>query len=235
MAKGDRKGLPTKKKVVSRVTKSGKMSIYSQSYHLNPFKKSGNKNKSPKQEGDAGNKADLIVEKMRTRPAIDKRATVEGMLTSVDPKRSIGYLKTDKICSKLKSIQDVEILSKNLLQNSLSGLKYTDSVHDINKVNEHTKIFNNIPETPEAYSVVLKDLINNRSKMANHVFSSLIYSLKNHPLIEKVLSGKMKSESYDKDDLLHDWKVQYSNPVSQIINYYNGDLSDNYRATATNL
>jgi hypothetical protein len=203
MAKGDRKGLPVEKKMVSRLSKSGKLSTYSQNYHLNPFKKSTD-TKNKKIDQSTGNRADKIAEILKTKPATDKRATVEGMLTSVNPEKTIGYKKTAKISSKLKSLKDVKMLSDGLLKKSLSSLKSIKTVNDINKVNEHNKIFNNIPETPEAYSVVLKDLIDNKGKMANNAFSSIIHSMKNHNLVESTLSGSMKSESYDKDDLLHD-------------------------------
>lgn len=234
MAKGDRKGLPTEKKMVSRVAKSGKLSIYTQGYHLNPFKKSTDK-KNKKIDQDSGNRAERIAQTLKTKPATDKRATVEGMLNSVNPQSPLGYKKITKISSKLKSLKDVNMLSDGLLKKSLGTLKSTNTVSDINKVNEHSKLFNNIPETTEAYSVVLNDLVSNKSKMANNAFSSIINSMKNHSLIESTLSSKMKSESYDKDDLLHDWKIEYSNPLSQVMNYYDGDLSDNLRAIIANI
>jgi len=232
MAKGDRKGLPIKKKAVTRITKSGKFSSYTQSYHLNPFKKQSNKNK-------AGavplTKADRIAEKMKSKPAIDKRASMEATLSNVNPTNTIGSLKVDKICSKLKTIQDVQTLTSNLLDNSFKTLNAITTKKDITKINEHSRLLNNIPNTTEAYSTVVGSLMRSKNRMAPEAFSSLIFSFNDHALLEKTFTNRAKSEAYMIDELRHDWEVEYTNPLTHVTNYYSGDLGDNLRGVVNNL
>lgn len=231
MAAGDRKGLPIKRKAVTRVSKSGKFSSYTQAYHLNPFKKTSSKD-SPKQDAAALNKADRLVDKMKTRPAIDKRATIEGMVSTIDPMESMGLLKADKICSKLKTLQDVQSLRTNYLDSSLKSMNGTPTTENSRKINEHIKLFNNIPATPESYTVALGALIANKSNIHPGTFAALAHSFSNHDVVERAITKNFsKKESYDSDEFYHDWKVDYGNPVSHVINYYNGDMGDNLKST----
>jgi hypothetical protein len=204
MAKGSRKGLPGKKKVVSRVSKSGKFSTYTQLYHMNPFKKTSS-GKGRKQQDKGGSSfADDISLKMKELPAINKRASIEGTLQGVNPSQPMGSYKTDIVISKLKSPADVKMLSNAYLSESLPKLNSVDSPQSKLMVNEHSQIFNNIPANRESYTTVINDLINNKSTMDKKAFSSIIYSMSDHKLVEDILKNPNKKEAYDSNDLLHD-------------------------------
>ena len=197
-----RKGLPIKKMAVTRLTKGGKFSSYTQAYHTNPFKK--------EKKGDdaapsvALNKAELMADKMKTRPSIDKRSSMAAMVQTLTPSDNIGLVKTNKLCSKLKTLQDVKELTSNFLDNSFKKLQFITTDKDITRINEHSKILNNIPPTKEAYEVAVGSLVRNKKFMAPEAFSSLIYSFSDHKLLEQSLSNNIKSEAYTIDELKHD-------------------------------
>jgi hypothetical protein len=204
MAKGSRKGLPGKKKVVSRLSKSGKFSTYSQLYHMNPFKKTSSNKGRKQQEKSKSSVADSIVSKMKDLPAINKRSSIEGTIKNINVNEPMGSYQTNLLVSKLKSPADVNMLSEAYLSQTLPKMNTIDTNSSKKMVNEHTKIFNNIPNNRESYKSIINELLKNKSTMSEHAFSSLLFSMEDHQLVENILKNPNKKEAYEIDNLLED-------------------------------
>jgi len=200
-----RKGLPTKRKMVSRLSKTGKLSTYSQRYHLNPFKRTSSKDRGSKAAALASNKVSTIVNNFKKKPGINRKASIDAVIKTSNNNAPNGVESTRLLSSKIKSDKDVKKLSTDFLSSSLSQIGPINNTQSGLMANEHSLLINNIPETEISYNTVISTLLNNRLRMDDRAFSHIIGSFSNHKLLESVLQNtSLKSEAYDKEDLLHD-------------------------------
>ncbi len=206
MAPGiSRKGLPTKKLVVSRLTSKGKLSTYTQGYHLNPFQKTTSHGGGRLGSTHTSERADAIVSNLKKNVANLKKQSLSTILSS-HTGQSLGKQTTNAILSKVRSDKDVKILANEHFAKSLSTISSVDTKTRDQIVNENSKILNNIKPTESAYTDLLDQFIKNKNKIDDVSFSNMLTSFADHNLLESVISGgrSNKNESYDNDELLHD-------------------------------
>ena len=202
---GSKKGLPTKRKMVSRLNKSGKLSTYSQRYHLNPFKRTGSTNRGGKSAALANSTATKVVSNLQKKPAINRKASIDAVIKTSSKSSPNGIESTKLLSSKIKSDADVKKFTESYLNTSLQNIGPVNNLNAGRMTNEHSLIVNNIPENETSYNEVVSSLINNRESMDDRAFSTIVSSFSNHDLLESVLKKSSKKvESYDREDLLHD-------------------------------
>jgi hypothetical protein len=205
MAPGtSRKGLPTKKLIVSRLTSKGKLSTYSQGYHLNPFQKTTSSDRSSRFGSTTSSaRADSIVSNLKSNVAKLKKQSLSNIVSSHNG-QSLGKHTTNAILSKIRSEKDVKLLANEHFAKSFSNISSVNNNTRAHMVNENSKILNNIPPTEASYTELLNQFISNKNKIDDVSFSNMLTSFSDHKLLESVMGGSNKSESYDKDELLHD-------------------------------
>ena len=149
-----RKGLPTKRKAVARVSKSGKMSLYQQNYHVNPFTKT-KKGASKEKAAKTNTTADKFAVSMGQRVKSDNRKSVKDFADGMTPSNGqVGSHAANKLVSKVKTKKDV-----NQLRESFFDPVFSEGFFNSANLGKHkgllrdtTKVINNMPQNPHSYN-----------------------------------------------------------------------------------
>jgi hypothetical protein len=231
-----RRGLPTKLKSVTRVNKAtGKISLYRQKYHISPFQK------TPAKKGALGNDVPNVAEAFNKavseRPRREKSMKLVDYVNNLTPSANgeIGTVATNNIIRKLKNLNDTKTLKEAYFDkvfsegffNSQHAGKYNGLLRDT------SKIVNNIPNRVTDYGEIISSIVNNRHNINDNALSSIVSSFKDHKMLHDAIRLRShKSESYDKEELLHDFYIKFSNPMNQIGAYLGQDgFTDTIKAS----
>jgi hypothetical protein len=154
-----RRGLPTKVKSVTRLNKkTGKMSVYKQKYHVNPFEKT----KTAKKGGN--NVADKFSVSMSKRPRLEKRMKVGRFIENLTPADGqLGTHAIGKLVDKVKSNNDVsQVREKYFDQVFKEGFFKPEHFKEHKGLlSDTSKLINNLPQTEHMYAEVVSSIINN--------------------------------------------------------------------------
>jgi len=158
----------TKKLIVTRPTKGGGLSTYSQSYNVN---------NTPSKESDN------IINSIKIQHAINERYLLKDYLRSLKLS-NFATFDIKLIISKVKNLNDIEELSKFII----------DNIDHLNLM-VICGIFNNIPNKYEYYEIIFRHIIDNLNISDDKLYS-LIYSLNDHDMVLGLLrkSNKLKTE-----------------------------------------
>lgn len=231
-----RTGLPVKKKSVTRLTKSGKMSTYVQAYHVNPFEKSKNVNEKGVKTNTVADQFSISLIK---RQKSENKMSIKDFAANLTPTNgAIGSYAAGKLVSKVKSRKD--IIS---LRESYFDPVFSEGFFNGDNIGKHTgllrdtsKIVNNIPQNPHAYDQIVQSIIRNKSNIHKTAMTNISASFQNHQMLNDTLRANIpKSESYEREEFLHDFNARIINPIGQVGTFFKNNLTDPLKASIQGL
>ena len=241
VGKGRTKGLPTKKLNVLRKSKSGKVSMYQQSYHVSAFEKTkGRSGNDGKQTSDLkdNNKADNYNVSVSSKMKSDKKQKLQHYVENLTPVNGkIGSVAVDKIVSKVKTKNDMSQLKESYFNQVFKeGFFNGDNVGKHGGLLKDTsRLINKLPANEHNYREISNSLISNASSISDHAMVNMVSAVADRGLMESVLAPTVANESYDKDEFRHNYYVKYSNPMSQLNTLYQDNSSDPAKASVQHL
>ncbi len=233
-----RRGLPTKRKAVTRVTKSGKLSLYQQNYHVNPFNKS-KKTSGKEKAAKTNTTADKFAVSMSQRPKSDKRKSIKDFSANLTPvDGQIGSHSAGKLVSKVKTKNDVNQLRESFFDpilsegffNSANISKYKGLLRDT------TKVINNMPQNPHSYNQVVQSILQNKDKISHAAMVNISSSFQNHQMFSDTLRKNVpKAEAYDREEFLHEYHARHINPMGQLGSFMKRNLTEPMKASVQSM
>jgi hypothetical protein len=222
-----RGGLPTKLKNVTRLNKStGKMSLYRQTYHVSPFQKTEPKKGGPAAP-PASNVASDFNKAVSTRPRKENSMKLVDYVNKLTPSNGeIGTVATNNIIKKLRNLNDTKVLKEAYFDKVFSQ-GFFNSEHSKNYkglLRDTARIVNNLPKRTTDYSEIVSSIVNHRQNINDGAMASIVSSFQDHKMLHDAIRLKTnKSESYDKEEFLHDFYIKFANPTNQIGSYLGSD------------
>lgn len=237
MGKNRRAGLPIKKLAVTRVSKSGKLSLYNQGYHINGFEKTtSGKHTSTLKEN---NIADQYVVSLSQRQKIDKKKNLQGYIEGLTPVGGkIGGIAIDKILSKVKTKNDMNQLKESYFNQVFSENFFNDDHIKgyIGLLKDTSKLINSLPANEHNYKSITNSLIMNKEHISDVAMGTMVSSFQNRDLLHTVLSDKpILQESYSKDSFKQDYYVKHVNPMGQLGLFFQHDIADPTKSSVQSL
>ena len=234
------KGLPTVKKFVARLTKTGKLQSYYQRYHVNPFKRDrvpsdARKGKSIITDNELANN---YGKALKFGVKSDKGLMFKDQVSTLRVANGTigGPYTITKILDKIKSVDDAKTFVSEVFKPIADKVLNDSEIgNNITLNKEMGMFFNNVESKPDVYNVYINGIKDSAHNMSDTAIGTTLASFSDYNVVNQVVADNVKSETYSFDNMRHDLFILSRNPLFHIMNYCNYDVYENIKHFITSL